>query len=406
MLRIQLFGQPLIFIGERPLKFRRRKTLALLAYLCMSERPIGRESLATLLSDEATEQLALQGLRNSVADLREQLADHIQVSRQLLAFNRSVPYWLDVEAFQSLAAAADLADQQHAAALYSGDLLAGLSLHNAPLFDSWLAAERQRLRDLALLCLYRQLDHDLAADDLAGTMAVVERVLAINPVSETTYRKAMELLIRHGERDRALQLYERCKAALAAHVRVAPLPETTALYQQMLDGNGTSGAREAASLRVEMPWSRDLATLQGRLANPHCRLVTLLARSESAATALALRAVHYYLAEHNAGQHPIFPDGVFFTALAPTRQNGSTLGKALGTTLAAVQLAPTEVHQSLLSMVSGRSLLLVLDGLLPTEDDAALVAQILRSAPRVKLLVAARERLLLQEEWVLDVEER
>jgi hypothetical protein len=57
-------------------------------------------------------------------------------------------------------------------------------------------------------------------------------------------------------------------------------------------------------------------------------------------------------------------------------------------------------------MVNGRALLLVLDGLVPTEEDATLVAQILRSAPRVKILVAARERLFLQEEWVLDVEER
>jgi DNA-binding SARP family transcriptional activator len=411
LFRMRLLGYPELSLGGLPLAFRRRKTVALLVYLVLENRPIARETLAHFFADATSERLARHSLRASVAELREQLPSHFVVSRQAIAFNNSARHWVDVQEFQRRLAAADRGSQSllaHATELYAGDLLAGFTLRHAPDFDAWLTAERLRLRDLAARAWHEQLDAAIAAGDPASCIAVAHRLLDANPSAEVTYRKAMALLAAHGEHDQALQLYERCRAALAARLEVAPLPETTALYERIRGERGMP-ARAQPPLFDAGAWARsDVALLLDRLASPECRLVTLLAPTPAAATALALRAVTHLLAS-GAALHPHpFPDGVYITS--PEQALGSSpladsLGQPLSQACAGATPAALPAIEKLLERIGASTLLLVLDGLTPTESEVTLVAGILRRAPAVTLLVVARERLFLQEEWVLDVDE-
>jgi DNA-binding SARP family transcriptional activator len=411
LLRMRLFGYPEIRLGATPLSFRRRKSVALLAYLALTGRPAARETLAALLADETSEQLALQSLRASIAELREQLDGYLLLSRQSVAFNSAAPHWIDVQEFQRrVGATADAGGAPpQGDELYAGDLLEGFVLRGAPGFGAWLAAERQQLRDLALRAWHEQLDAHAAAGDLRAALAVADRLLAASPIAEQTYRKAMALLAASGERERAMQLYARCRAALAEHLGVTPLHETTALYERIRDGSFVAPTPAAAppSRDAATPPPSDLALLAERLADPECRLVTLLAPSPMTATALALRVVARFLALGQApGAHP-FPDGVYVTAPggephAPAAPRPG-LAQLIWQALAEGGDGALSADGSLLERLSSRALLLVLDGLTPTDDEVALVAAILQRAPRVTLLAASRERLYLQEEWVLDV---
>ncbi len=412
VLRLRLLGFPELRLGDAPLRFRRRKTLALLVYLVLTGRPAARETLATLLSDpdETSEQLALQSLRASVAELRDQLAGHFILSRQAVAFDSAAPHHADVHEFQRLFASADAGmpgTMARAAELYAGDLLAGFTLRGAPGYEIWLTAERQRLRDLAAQAWQQQLEASAAMGDLAMGLAAAERLLAISPTAERTYRSMMALLATGGEHDRALQLYERCRSTLAERLGVAPSPETTALYERIFRAGVPPAAAAHVRHGVVAPHDAGLLLLVERLAAPECRLVTLLAATTDAATALAMRAVTCFLTGGQTSQP--FPDGVYVTTAAPGPQpparSAGSLAELIRQAFARGANDALVGDDVLLGRLAATSMLLVLDGLTPTDDEVALVAAILRRAPRVTLLVSARERLQLQEEWVLDVEE-
>lgn len=405
VLKVHLLGSPDLRLGATPLRFRRHKTLALLAYLILTGRPAVRESLAALLADldVTSEQLALQSLRASVAELRDQLADYLVVSRQAVALDPAAPCWADVHEFQRLLTSADAdapAVLAQAAELYAGDLLAGFSLRGAPGYEAWLAGERVRLRDLAAQVWHKQLEAATAVGDHVMGLAAAERLIAGSPTAESTYRRIMALLAAQGEHEQALQFYERCRAALAEQRGVAPAPETTALYER-ISGERTPAAASPLVRRAGIvPADDELALLVERLAAPECRLVTLLSATPEAATALAMRAVTQFLIADETLLP--FPNGVYVTSAAGSAHSLAEMIRQVIAEGSSEQSASIDL---LLDHLAPAGMLLVLDGLTPTDAEIALVAAILRRAPRVTLLVAARQRLLLQEEWVLDVGE-
>lgn len=411
LLRMRLLGSPELNLGGVPLTFGRRKAVGLLVYLALTGQPVARETLSTLFADETSEQLALQNLRVSLNELRAHVAGHLVLSRQIVAFNREAPHWIDVREFEHLVKAADPGDVSaldRATELYGDDLLAGFAIRNAPAFDTWLIGERQRLRDLALGVWRRQLDRFADAGNAMDGLATAERILKAYPVDEQTYRVAMGLLAGCGERERALRLYERCRAALAEQLGAAPQAETTTLYERIR--GGAQLAAQPATPQVAISTAGpELAMLIERLAAPECRLVTILSASRAEATALALRVVNYYLTPGQAPQPHPFPDGVYMTSPAETPGGGAapsqTLAQQISQPLGAAAPHNSPARDKLLELLRASAMLLVIDNLTPTDEDAELVAAILQQAPRVKLLVTAQEQLLLQEEWVLDMGE-
>jgi DNA-binding SARP family transcriptional activator len=151
-LRLSLLGPPQVTLGDVPVRFTRRKALALLGYLAVTGRVHTRDELAALLCDEGSDGEARKGLRNALADLSAPLGDYLLVTRETLALRNGCSHWLDVAEFEatltSAIAADDPAALEGAVGLYRGELLAGPAPRGAPLFEEWLLLERERLRAL------------------------------------------------------------------------------------------------------------------------------------------------------------------------------------------------------------------------------------------------------------------
>jgi predicted ATPase len=99
----------------------------------------------------------------------------------------------------------------------------------------------------------------------------------------------------------------------------------------------------------------------------------------------------------------VFADGVRFVALAGVGSPyllSSAIAAALGVSLH----GPTEASMQLASYLRDKQLLLVLDNFEHLLEGSGLLTSILTGAPRVTILVTSRERLNLQEEWVLPIE--
>jgi DNA-binding SARP family transcriptional activator len=386
-----------------------------------------RETLATLLAGDTTESLARQQLRNALSDLNSKLGDYLVISRQAIAFDRTKPYWLDVEEFRAIlsdrAAEAEPYRLERAVSLCADEVLAGLVLRHAPLFDTWLESQRKQLRGMLAHALQQLLNHHVSVGATAAGLAVAERLLSIEPLWEAAQCQRMLLLARDGRRAAALEQYDAYRQRLALDLGVAPLPATTALYDRLRaverDGDGILGQEIDPEVPQRFPATpsiagleRELTLLLERLADPNCRLITIVSHADVAATDLARSvAAHYFARRTLLGGSP-FPDGVYAIDLLSTVQLGapdegdpamierrlaSALGRALGLDIRA------SPDSTLLAFLRARALLLVLSHIEPSSADVDLLAGLLWHAPRVKLLITSREPLQLQEEWILDI---
>src|SRR5262245_11113881 len=127
-----------------PVRFPRRKVVALLAYLACGGAPAHpRDKLSALLWPDASAPQARHSLRQTLASLRQRLPPGgLRVEDATVALDLKA---VDVDAltFRRLVSEGTPAAHAQAAALYVGDLLAGIDVKDAAPFEEWLLSERE-----------------------------------------------------------------------------------------------------------------------------------------------------------------------------------------------------------------------------------------------------------------------
>ena len=232
-LRLKLLGGFEARIVSGPvLDIAARKTRALLAYLALpTGRAHSRDKLIGLLWSDRADEQARNSLRQALTELGKALGvvepSPLVKQRDTLTLD---PTTVEVDAlvFEELATSKAADDLQRAVELYTGDLLDGLDARDAA-FDEWLTVERQRLRALAATVLKKLLTQETGPN----TIAIAQRLLALDPLQEEGHRALMRLHAEAGETSTALRQYESCREILKSELDVAPSLETTALYQSI-----------------------------------------------------------------------------------------------------------------------------------------------------------------------------
>ena len=120
--------------------------------------------------------------------------------------------------------------------LYAGDFLDGIGPADAPAFDEWVTAERERLRQLAVGALHTLGTQALARRDWSVGLASLTRLLALEPWREEAHRQMMLLLATSGQREAALAHYRAYRELVAAELGGEPAAGTTALHRQIVAG--------------------------------------------------------------------------------------------------------------------------------------------------------------------------
>jgi DNA-binding SARP family transcriptional activator len=238
---VGLLGPPRLERGGRPVVVDTRKAIALVAYLALAGRPVGREEIAALLWPESDHSRARAALRRTLSSLQSAVGSAAVVVRgDTLALDDTVR--TDVEEFRRLAAGGRLRD---AAAVFRGGFLAGFALRDSAEFDEWqLAAEEELRRELG--SVLERLANELGVSDEA--VAVARRWLGLDPLHEPAHRALMALYAGRGDRASALRQYRECVVTLERELGVEPLEETTALYEAIREDRTARrvGARRPA----------------------------------------------------------------------------------------------------------------------------------------------------------------
>ncbi|TVP54008.1 MAG: hypothetical protein EA351_14085, partial [Gemmatimonadales bacterium] len=410
MIRFGILGALELRDGEgievRSVMAQPRRT-ALLACLALAGVSgfVRRDLLMGRLWPDSPQDRARHSLNQAVYGLRRSLGLRTIVSRG------DEDLGLDSARIQCDAATFETAlregRREEAIALCRGDLLPGFHLSGAPVFEQWLETNRSRLRQAAVSAAWDLVDEAERAGRMADAVSKARRATALSGEDELSVQRLLRLLARGGDRAAAVRTYEAFARRVRADPGVEPSPETKALIAEIRgprpdsatasSSPPSSPAPAAALPRQGLPLvgrEDELGRLEGLLANPHSRLVTLTGPGGVGKTRLAVE-----LALRNRAA---CPEGTWFVPLA-----GVTSADLVPAAVAqALGLAPGEGDSGVAvgRYLSHRSGLLVLDNLEHLLDAVGFIAELLDRAPDLRIVVTSRESLRLHTEWVLPVE--
>ncbi|MCI0581240.1 MAG: tetratricopeptide repeat protein [Chloroflexi bacterium] len=412
MLAIHLLGHLQLFDDERPLPFTTLpKTLPLLAYLLLNRAaPVPRQTLCFLLWPDLPEEQLRANLRRHLYDLQNALPETPPERPWLLRqadtvqWNPAAAYWLDVAEFERLCHSPEHLGQ--AISLYTDDLL-------PELYEDWIIPYREQLRHRYLATLGQLVERARQRRDYPQALAYAQQALSCDPLPENLARQLMRLRYESGDRAGAVQFYREFEHRLQEELGVAPMPETTSLYQAILDNSlvkpppgrpsEPSPAAHPPALLHNLPAqltsffgrTLDLITLHELLAEPNStvRLLTLTGPAGTGKTRLALETAARLLPD----QVRLFPDGIFFVDLSAVTRPEQVMA-AVAETLGLKERAGRPLAEALKEYVHARYLLLILDNFEQVLAAGALVADLLAAAPGLRVVVTSRAPLQLHGE--------
>jgi DNA-binding SARP family transcriptional activator len=269
LLDIKLLGQPDVSISGRPVVVDTRKAIALLAYLVV-EKSASRDTLSGLFWAEASQERARATLRRTLSALKGATGtDLIDADRNLITLVGEVSSDLDTLGRELEATTEhghnprDVCDRciphlRRATGLYRGDFLEGFSVKASPEFDDWVrsVAESTRIR---IGEAFDRLGTALAASgEYPAAINAVAQWIELDPLHEPAHRFLMLLHAWAGDRPGAIEAYRNCVTILDQELGVAPLEETTELYEAILDEDLPPAPGAPRRVRAEIPPRRHM----------------------------------------------------------------------------------------------------------------------------------------------------
>jgi DNA-binding SARP family transcriptional activator len=214
------------------------KVLGLLAYLALEPGPHSRDTLATLLWSDAGDDGARASLRQALRQLRNAFGDTIAADRQFVWLAAPI----DCDVLQFLKAAHE--DARAAAAFDVGRFLGGVVFRQAPAFEEWAAATRERLLRLSVDALRDAARNAVGHSRWREALDHAERWLRADPLSEQAMGVIMEAEYCVRGRGGAMRRYASFRETLRDEARVDPGPELTELARRIVRAPETAAAAE------------------------------------------------------------------------------------------------------------------------------------------------------------------
>ena len=244
MIEVNLLGPPRVERDGTLATFDTRKAVALLAHLVLTDRPRPRDALADLLWPDTDPERARGALRRTLTSLRTAIgADLVEATRDHVRLVKGDTLHVDVDRFRALRHRAAPGDLEAAVGLFRGDLLEGFTVRDAPEFEDWVRAEAEALRRELMSTLSDLAEARRSAGDLAGAVRAVQQWLALDRLHEPAHQALIRLHADTGDRAAALVQYRECVRTLSRELGVAPLAETTRLYEQINSGSYVPASR-------------------------------------------------------------------------------------------------------------------------------------------------------------------
>ncbi len=435
LLKLYLFGSPRLIYQDESIAFGRRKGLALLAYLAVTQRPQSRETLLGLLWPEFSTDNARNNLRRELSLLKKRLPEPILLADTThVHLDPTAELWVDTVTFQDTAdqsiTNAEQAEQVATAVnLYHDDFLAGFSLSNCIVFEDWQTWQATQLRQKLNNALAALVNWHTQQATYEVAIQHAQHWLTLDPLHEPVHRHLMKLYALAEQQAVALRQYEICIRVLETELGVLPQAETTKLFEairtQQFPASGRSDSESNPPTSVPQPTltqkqaisqlpssptpfigrAQEVEEIVRRLKQPTCRLLSLIGPGGIGKTRLSLTVAKQLAAvptstqtETSTSTRPTFANGVFFVPLQPVT-NTNHIPSAIAEAVNFRFHGQEPAWQQLRNYLQQQQMLLVLDNFEHLLDGTLYVDEIITTCPNIKLLVTSREALNLREEW-------
>jgi DNA-binding SARP family transcriptional activator len=224
-LTVHLLGRPHIDGPNGIYQFRSRKTWALLAYLILSDRPPTRAQLAALLFDRADD--PLRALRWSLSELRRALGSEAVIEGDPVVLQLATDTVVDIH----VVAKGSWMDAVRFPGLGS-ELLDGLSVRGAAVFESWLLSEQRRSAAASEAILHEAALGSMSRGALSDALGYAVRVIAMSPFDENHHALLIRLYRMAGDDDAAERQMGAYTDLLGRELGVTPGPAVRAAMRE------------------------------------------------------------------------------------------------------------------------------------------------------------------------------
>lgn len=372
-----------------PGDFSRPKPLLLLAYLSVEGKKEKRHLYELFWADAANPANSLRVVSKLLREVSPELlsSDERTLSTQVES---------DIAALQT---ALVNQDSEKVAGLYQSGFLTEFSLPDWSIeLEEWVGSTREFIAARVRGAFIREAETEAGRGAFDHSLRWAER--------------AYEIGWQHHDPEDLERLYPLLVAgnsALAVQVRKQAAEYDLALNLSPNEARGryfkvvSEGSLEAQTVANNLPHPKtsfigrdaELVELGQMIAQPEVRLMTLLGSGGIGKTRLALQLAAGQLHEAN------FRDGIYFVALdalSEPSQIPLALAQSLGIKVKDDALAAVKTG------IGQKRLLLVLDNFEHLIDGALMVSELLEVCPNLGVVVTSRERLNLEEEFVLSLE--
>ena len=389
---------------------RQRSLLALL--LLAGGVPLSRDRLIEELWGDRPPSSAVSALHVHLSKLRALLGGMLLLDTAgyaLAAGDFELDVWRFDDLVEQARADPDRASLllREALALFRGEPLSDVAAERS--IAQWRCALEEKRLQANLLRIEADLDRGGAGE----LVPELERIAAEHRFEERVWGQLMLALYRAGRQADALDAYQRARRALAEELGLEPSEQLARLQQRILERDPTLLVEQpAASPRqtqdpgvrpsnLPRPVTRlvgredELHALSGLMAVPDVRLVTLTGPGGVGKTRLLL--------ELAARHEQSYADGVAFVRLEHVT-DPALVAAEIASAIAQRDRSEGPGADALPNYLRDRELLLVIDNFEHLMSAAILPAELLGSAPQLRVLVSSRTPLRIRGEQVFEVE--
>ncbi len=224
---LRVLRHPCVEKGELHTALTLTKPALLLCYLALQGDWVSRITLADLVRPDADEETARHQLRillHRAKALPWAEGLEIEVGRVRFAVQTDVGLFREAIGQTNWAAALEL---------YAQPLLKDAT-EISLVFDEWLLLERQRLHDAWCEALLAQTHVFLQSEQFVAAIDLLQRLLEQNEFDEAIVQLYMKTLYLAGQRETALQVFERFSHLLQTEMNALPSAETLEIQRVIL----------------------------------------------------------------------------------------------------------------------------------------------------------------------------
>ncbi len=288
-MRLQVLGGQALKVGAGSAIGLAQSSWQVIAYLLTRrEARASRDELAEVLwadHDSAHARrcfsTALWRLHRAMGSSANRL---IVADSEQVALNWRAPLWVDCLAMAHrieplLKTAPDAVSSDHLR-----HLCRAVQLYRGPFFaqidDEWAWLERQRLRNLYCEGLLKLAFVHAATGRWHEAIEWAVQLNREEPLREDVHRLLMQAYLNSGNRAKAVAQYRLCETLLRDEIGVEPMPETQALFRDMMAPGPATAAPAETPRPTRTGIAHDLGKLNRVLGTAQRRLARALRRLE------------------------------------------------------------------------------------------------------------------------------